>query len=295
MVMDAAHDWPRLGLIERAHGRRRAWVSPSFPSLVPLVDGWIEGAGGPPLGGVAVHIGGRGGACLVRLPCGERILVKPCLRGGMVRLLTRDKHYSRPWRPLRELMISRLLERMGIPHASVCAAFVEECGAGYRGWVASLFVEGAPTAVRLIASLGAGRFLRRVCVETARVVQLLHQRGVEHPDLNLDNFMYPGVPEDTAPLLVDFDKAVLHELPLSPLSRAVALERMFRSLERKERVLGRRLLDDDTLRVFLAVYVGEWKRAGGVVPGWFTTRLSGRGRLSRMMLRLEGLLLGGGT
>lgn len=106
-----------------------------------------------------------------------------------------------------------------------------------------------------------------------RLVRLLHERGVAHPDLNLKNVLLaaePGAAEPGAggvrpaawpadepfPLVLDLDRASVGD-PLPAARRRAMLERFWRSARKWERRTGRHL-EPGLAEAFRAGYDEGW-------------------------------------
>lgn len=70
--------------------------------------------------------------------------------------------------------------------------------------------------------------------EIARILLDLHEKGIEHKDLNLSNFLLSRDRRGgkASLLILDFDKAKQHPRPLSAMKRAYGLIRMERSAKK---------------------------------------------------------------
>lgn len=205
-------------------------------------------------GGDVSPYSGREALRCLRLPDGERALVRPYRHGGLLRALTRKVFFTWPPRPLRELAISEELRQRGVPTVEPCGACVEPLGGPfYRGWFITRELTGARDLWETVSgSLIVGFDNRAVLRAAADGVKLLHREGVYHGDLNLKNILVRREAGGLKSYIIDFDKARLF---LGRLPEPVAqsnLERLRRSA-RKLDPLGR-YISDANWKVFLERY-----------------------------------------
>ena len=176
-------------------------------------------------GGVASS--GRGMTALVEGASGPRWRLKTLRRGGWLARLWRDR-YASAQRPVNMLAASEDVSQRGIPTARPVALIVQSgLGGLAQGAMAFEELEGsvdlarrarahAVTQVDLVTAIGA--------------VRLMHDRGVNHVDLNLGNILLrsrTGVPPEA--FLIDFDCAVIGSGPRPFGDRQAAIRRLERS------------------------------------------------------------------
>jgi len=192
---------------------------------------------------------------------------------GRLRRIFFGTRAANEWRVLRACRARRL----PAPRAVLL-------GEGHPGWgpCADLFATLAipeatlvtETAERLLAGGQAGRRgWRRLLRDVARTVRGLHDRGVDHRDLHLDNVLVEGTPPPGSPFalhLLDFHSARLRRMRRSRRRRALA---------KLAFSLPRGASRTDRLRLLLA-YAGEAGCDGGVI------RTEWR-QLERRIVRLE--------
>lgn len=178
--------------------------------------------------------GGRGELGVA--PAGDlgEAVVRPFRRGGLVRHFVRRRYFLGA-RAVDELVLTRRLEKRGVPVAEPLAAVHAVRRAGYRAALVTRRVEGARPVPELLAeaSVGAGSDPRprELLARMGRSVGVLHRVGGAHPDLNAHNLLVPSDPE--APVvLLDFDRG-RHFLGRTPRLRARwSLRRLRRSLRK---------------------------------------------------------------
>jgi 3-deoxy-D-manno-octulosonic acid kinase len=181
-------------------------------------------------GAVSVYRGRAPLRCL-RLPDGERALVRAYRHGGLLRAFTGTIFFTWPPRPLRELAVSEELRRRGVPTVEPCGACVEPLGGPfYKGWFITRELTGARDLWETLSGgLMMGFDVPAILRAVADAVRRLHCEGVYHDDLNLKNILVRREAAGLRSYVIDFDKATLF---LGPLPAAVAeknLERLRRS------------------------------------------------------------------
>jgi 3-deoxy-D-manno-octulosonic acid kinase len=178
---------------------------------------------------------GRAPLRCLRLPDGERALVRTYHHGGLLRGLTHKVFFTWPPRPLRELAISEELRQRGVPTVEPCGACVEPLwGPFYRGWFITRELTGArdlweTVSGSLILGFDNGAILRAA----ADGVKRLHREGVYHDDLNLKNILVRREEGGLKSYIIDFDKATLF---LGRVPEAIAQKNLHR-LRRSARKL----------------------------------------------------------
>jgi 3-deoxy-D-manno-octulosonic acid kinase len=149
--------------------------------------------------------GGREPHVVTTLPGGARVVVRRYRRGGVMRWVNRT-HYFGGNRAFDELRATERARAGGV-RVPVVVAAIERPGrvAGYRAWLATVFLPGARDLGAWLAAAGADEGRRRaVLAEAGRQVGLMHAAGVAHPDVNLRNLLVAG---DDEVYVIDFDKA----------------------------------------------------------------------------------------
>ncbi len=171
--------------------------------------------------------GGRGSTAVVALADGGAVRVKQMRRGGLAAPLWRDRIAGQA-RLLDNLRIPDEVVRRGLAAPRVWALLAVEGPPGlYRGWLAA---EEIPDAIDVAAHLAAGASPDGGELEAVlRLVRRMHDAGIEHRDLNLGNLLIRGKGAGVQAFVVDFDRARLHDEPLSFRARQRALRRIERS------------------------------------------------------------------
>lgn len=236
------------------------------PEARPTLEAWVDRAG-TLIDAAAGHpdakaLRGRGRVVVVphpeaagsrQSPHMPRWVVRHYHRGGAVASVLGDRYLraSTP-RPLREYRLLRALEDLDVPVPRPVGAAVYPAGLFYRGdlvteWVAGsmdlaavLFgaaqldevepgdAAAAPTPDR--SSPGTALAAEAAMEAAGRLVRLLHERGVDHPDLNLKNILVAPGPDGPRALVIDLDRARVWARGLSARARRRMLTRFRRSL-----------------------------------------------------------------
>lgn len=170
---------------------------------------------------------GRGGVGRLAL-AGRQAVVRPYRRGGALGALLQDR-YPGPGRARDELRLLAELQQAGIPVVTPLAAVARRHGAFWR---LRLCTEWLPDALPVPAFLAAHPARRRAGAAAVGVaLQRAFGKGLQHPDLHLDNVLCRLVDGAVHVVLVDLDRARLRA-ELSPRQRDGMLVRMARHLVR---------------------------------------------------------------
>ncbi len=216
-------------------GRGRRVIAPAH--LLPgLLAAGLDRPEDALRGRAAVPGSGRGPRAVVRLPGGERVLVKQYLRGGVLARFNRDR-YAGAGRFLRELAVGARLRERGLPVGEVRAVVIAGSGPVVRAWGIARFVPGAPDLVRWFTGLVSGEAEAAVLWRSAlSLLDRFHDAGLRHPDLNLGNLLARREEKVFRLWLVDLDRARLAPGPLGPGPRAAGRNRLARSYRK---IVGR--------------------------------------------------------
>lgn len=174
------------------------------------------------------HPAGRGRTTIVRLDGRAPLVLKQMRRGGWLGSLWRDRYPGRS-RLLDNLRVPAEALRRGVPTpAPVALVLVEGPRGLYRAWLAVEEVVGAQNLIERLRAKDSPSAAEIDAVVGA--VRRMHDRGVEHRDLNLGNLLVRRAPAgDFQPFVIDLDRARLwdSELPLG--ARIRSLRRLERS------------------------------------------------------------------
>jgi Lipopolysaccharide kinase (Kdo/WaaP) family len=177
----------------------------------------------------AIGAGNRGSGFRVALAGGPELFVRRCHRGGAMRLLFDDLYFGLHPRPLRELMVAAEAAQRGVPLAEPMGAAVRWVAPGlYRGF----FITRAAAGMTLWKFLRTDddASVRTHVLERAReAIETMLQRGMYHPDLNLDNLFVTPHGESFAVIILDLDKARLSGRAIGGFARRRIAARLLRS------------------------------------------------------------------
>lgn len=150
---------------------------------------------------------GRGAVYHVRLGP-VQAAVRHARRGGWMRLLG-DRYLDRRLRPFCELATSEALRRAGVPTPRVLAAIVTRVRPGYRGDIASEWLEPGHDLEALLRPGAYPTETRSAALRAAgRAVGVAHRAGLDHPDLQHRNlFVRPRPDGAWEGFLLDLDRA----------------------------------------------------------------------------------------
>jgi 3-deoxy-D-manno-octulosonic acid kinase len=242
----------------------------ALPGREPALRGWLArhdtlmAAAEAHAGAVALE--GRGRVAVVPIPAApgaapeERWVVRHYHRGGAVASALGDRYLrvGAP-RPFRELSMLEAVRARGVPSPEPVGAAVYFAGPFYRGDLVTVWVPDSIDLATLLfhARAGAPAVAAPADADAAghadamraagRLVRLLHDRGVAHPDLNLKNILLTpavgvaGSGREPEALVLDLDRATLGDGAVSERARRGMLARFWRSAAKWERRTGQSL------------------------------------------------------
>lgn len=189
--------------------------------------------------------GNRGGGFRLALPGGPELFVRRARRGGAMRRVLDDLYFGFRPRPLSELGVTAEATRRGVPLAEPMGAAVRWVAPGlYRGF----FITRAASGMTLWEFLRTDDdpSVRAHVLERAReAIETMLREGLHHPDLNLHNLFVTPRGESFAVIILDLDKARLHDRPVSDASRRRIAARLLRSAHKLDP--RGRFIDSDAL------------------------------------------------
>ena len=190
---------------------------------------------------------GRGAAWRMTTPHGDWV-VRHYRRGGAIARVLHDEYLraGEP-RPLRELHASIAARARGVDTPEVVAAIAYLSGPLYRADLATRFVAGSRDLATVTFESDEAFPVEgdRITVCAAawhaagRLLRATFAAGIEHADLNLRNILIAGAPTTPRALLLDLDRATVHERPLTTAVRSGMLARLHRSRRKLEQAAGR--------------------------------------------------------
>lgn len=202
--------------------------------------------------------GGRGTTSRKAVDNGPPLRIKTYRRGGLAGRFRSDA-YRGLARPLAEIRACIAARNAGVKVPPIECLWMDKAGPHrYRLASATREIPGAENAFHTLGRTAAGSGERcRFIEEAARAVKLLHDTGIEHPDLNLGNILLSR--ETGRVHLIDFDRARATGRPLPDGLRHRALARIHRSLVKLSLPGPPPLAEGDEER-FLDTY---WPAGGG--------------------------------
>ncbi len=208
-------------------GRLRALVRTDvLDRLRPLLTQWASGALPP---GRALT-GGRGHVQAFDVAPELSVVLRPYLRGGLIRHLSRDRYFGVRPRPFRELEVTETLRARGVPTVEVLAAAVRWIVPGYyRGALVSREIPGAMNLWQYLRTVEPAE-RERAAAAAAAATRALHAAGGIHPDLNLQNYLVCRTGGTYDVRVIDYDRVRLR--PATPGDRRAAFDRICRSVRR---------------------------------------------------------------
>lgn len=171
---------------------------------------------------------GRGGAYRVELASGQRAVVRPYRRGGLLGPLWGNRYVGRTPRPFAELAVTVAARARGVLVPEVLAARVEGRGI-YSG---TLMTAELPGMVPLLTALRDARDAAarsRLAASAGGAIARMHAAGIYHADLNLGNVLVAPARPDGEAALIDFDRGRIVTGVVPPALRTANLERFARS------------------------------------------------------------------
>ncbi len=209
-------------------------------------DRWAELLGGP------ARSSGRGATARVALADGTRLLLKKMRRGGLTAGLWRDRFPGRG-RLVGNLTIPEETARRGVATARAVALLLERGPFHlYRGWLA---VEEIAGACDLVSWIREGRPVAAVQGAMA-LVRTMHDRGIDHRDLNLGNLLVQtGDGGETRVFVIDLDDAAIFAGAIPFRLRVRALHRLARSYAKSFGPAGP--LGTDAVERLTRLYAGD--------------------------------------
>ena len=222
---------------------------------------------------------------LTSMPLGdgsaERILVRRCVRGGILGWFFREIYLNRHIpRPLEELKVSEYARSRDVPTPQILAAAYEKVTVFfYKGAIAMREVspsEDLQSALLAVNESAGGKTVeRKRCLIPllGRLIAKMHEAGIYHADLHLKNVLVAGEEKDPMMYLIDLDAAKVFR-PLSDFRKCLNLLRLYRSAQKVNR--RRRVITRADLLRFLRSYAEESSRPtselaaklGRMLPVW---------------------------
>ena len=163
---------------------------------------------------------------------GGGFIVRQFVHGGLWGRVARDLFLGRD-RMRGELRVHLHARAQGVPTCEPVALRTERAwGPFIRGYFVTRKVPGALNLKSLCAqeredAEGSPEQRQKLVSRLARAIGAMHDAGILHADLNVKNLLVTHYPDDPRALIIDFDKASIHDsVPLGKrLKNLVRLDR----------------------------------------------------------------------
>ncbi len=196
---------------------------------------------------------------LIQESNGERMVIKHCMRGGLISFLNKDIFWGKN-RTFNEMIVNTKILQKGINTTEIIAALEHKVfGPLYKTY---LFSRELPECIDLITYFNGlkeksskQRFEEKKYLfqSIASTIVKMHSEGIYHSDLHLKNILIQqrddGLPEI---YIIDFDKTDIKE-KLNPRQKAKNLLRFNRSIE-KYKLRGGPVTRTDQFRFFIEYF-----------------------------------------
>ena len=175
--------------------------------------------------GLTSASGGRGGIFYADIAGLGRIVIRGYRHGGILGGILGGRFLS-PKRFLNELAMTERARELGVTLLEPVGIAYRETVMGARGfWISRRMEEATSLHAYMIAFPPA----REVIGKAARAVAGMHENGIGHADLNIQNIMIVSKEKGLEVSIIDFDKAFRRDF-LPPEERMRQLRRLDRSL-----------------------------------------------------------------
>ena len=186
------------------------------------------------------HFKGRGNlpSVIIQESGGTRMVIKHCMRGGLIRLLNKDIFWGGN-RPFKEMVNNVKILHNGIKTTEIIAATKHKIiGPLYKVYLFSKELSECIDLINYFDELRkkppTQQFNEKKCIfqSIARAMVKMHSAGIYHKDLHLKNVLIQKIDSDTPAIyIIDFDKAVIKGA-LAPRDKVKNLLRFNRSIEK---------------------------------------------------------------
>ncbi|MGC1343527.1 MAG: lipopolysaccharide kinase InaA family protein [Candidatus Binataceae bacterium] len=174
-------------------------------------------------------VGNRASGRRINLDGGPELFARRARRGGMMRFLVAETFFGLKPRPLEELKLAVEARRRGIDVAEPMGACVESVAPGfYRGFFLTRAIPGM-TLWEFVRADDDPVVRGHVLLKARAAIATMHNHGLFHADLNLNNLFVTQAGESFAVVILDLDKARLYDAPLSAELRRENAQRLLRS------------------------------------------------------------------
>jgi hypothetical protein len=239
-VKDPGPEFVKLEFGSRLFYLRREMV-PLAPALITEIDRQLQsGKSGA---------GNRASGYRVEVEGAPPLFVRRSNRGGMMRFMGGFYVGFFP-RMIFELALTSAARKRGVPAPEPIGAIVEHVApAVYRGALITKAITGM-TFWEFMQTDDDPRVLAHVVRMARYAIDIMHEHGIQHDDLNLQNLFVSTAGDGLSVVILDFDKSRLYSDALSPSLRRRSLKRLERSVRKLDR--ERRYFDDSSIRILTA-------------------------------------------
>lgn len=233
---------PGPEFIKSQNGRKLAYLHRDIAKLAPALLIEVDRT----LRSGKKGAGNRESGYPVSVDGAPQLFVRRSMRGGMMRFLG-DLYLGFVPRMVAELNVMSEARLRGIPVPEPMGAIVDFVAPGmYRGAVITKAIPGM-TMVEFIKVETDPRSLSHVVRMARYSIDTMHEHGLIHDDLNLDNLYVSMAGDGMTVVLLDFDKSKLLSKAVSNSQRKRNLKRLAHSI-RKIDPEGR-YLNDEALKI----------------------------------------------
>jgi 3-deoxy-D-manno-octulosonic acid kinase len=178
-----------------------------------------------------------------------KLFVRRSMRGGWMRFMG-DRYLGFVPRMVHELKVISEARKRGVPVPEPMGALVEKVGpAIYRGALLTKAIPGM-TMWDFVKTETDPRSLNHVVRMARHSIDMMHEQGLIHDDLNLNNLYVSMASDAFSVVILDFDKARLLSRPVPRLLRKRSLKRLAESIRKLDSEA--RYLDDAALKIMTA-------------------------------------------
>jgi hypothetical protein len=219
--------YPGPDFIKSKFGRRIAYlhreIAPFATAVLIEIDRTLRSG--------KKGVGNRESAYPIDVAGVPRLFVRRSKRGGMMRFMG-DLYLGFIPRMVHELGVISEARKRGVPVPEPMGAIVEKVApAIYRGALITKAIPGM-TIAEFMKIETDPRSLSHVARMARSSIDAMHDRGLVHDDLNLQNLYVSTAGDGFSVVLLDFDKARLMSQAVPPSQRRSNLKRLGRSIRK---------------------------------------------------------------
>lgn len=190
----------------------------------------------------------------------ERLIIRPYLRGGLMGRLFHDRYFDEA-RAINELELYQEAQKRGIPSLEVLGAVTRPCrGMGYRHGIITRYLEDVHDLAAVLLHIKDERKRRAAMREAGRVIRVMHDRGFDHPDLNIKNVLVRFRESEVEAWVIDFDRGHFVAGSLDEGARLSNLMRLIRSFVKFQKKAPGAVTFREPLELAHGYFAGEPKQ-----------------------------------